>query len=60
MKKVKRLWFTDDRIFIETENNNVQSQLLQFSPDCERQTIRNEPTGTNRISAYIGIRLTKI
>jgi len=32
MKKVKRLWFTDDRIFIETENNNVQSQLLQFFP----------------------------
>jgi hypothetical protein len=32
MKKVKKLWFTDDRICIETDNNTVQSQLLRFFP----------------------------
>jgi hypothetical protein len=32
MKRVKRLWFTDDRIFIETGDYIIQSQLLKFFP----------------------------
>ncbi|MDR0811980.1 MAG: DUF2442 domain-containing protein [Paludibacter sp.] len=32
MKQVKQLWFSDDRIFIETDKNGIQSQLLHFFP----------------------------
>lgn len=32
MKTVKKLWFDDDRIFIETITGEVQSQPLHFFP----------------------------
>ena len=30
--KVRRLWFSDERIFIETTKGEVLSQLLRFYP----------------------------
>ena len=52
MNKVKKLWFTDDRIFIETNDNNIQSQLLQFFP---RLRAANDVQRTNWNESYFGV-----
>ncbi|MDR2910447.1 MAG: DUF2442 domain-containing protein [Bacteroidales bacterium] len=36
--KVIRLWFTDERLFIETAKNEVFSQLLRFYPRLKGAT----------------------
>jgi hypothetical protein len=38
MKQVKNLWFTNDRIFVETSEFGVQSQLLCFFPRLQTAT----------------------
>jgi hypothetical protein len=32
MNKVKQLWFDDERIYIETVNDEIQSQPMHFFP----------------------------
>jgi hypothetical protein len=41
--KVTKLWFTDERLFIETATNEVFSQLLRFYPRLQYAT--NEQRG---------------
>ena len=36
--RVTKLWFTDERLFIETNNNEILSQLLQFYPRLKSAT----------------------
>ena len=36
--KVNKLWFSDDRLFIETKNKEVLSQLLCFYPRLKNAT----------------------
>jgi hypothetical protein len=57
MKRVKKLWFTDDRIFIETEENHIQSQLLQFFP---RLRAANNSQRTNWNESYFGLHWDKL
>jgi hypothetical protein len=38
MKTVKRLWFENERIFIETIEGNVQSQPMHFFPRLRQAT----------------------
>ena len=36
--KVNKLWFSDERLFIETNKNEVLSQLLRFYPRLKNAT----------------------
>jgi len=36
--KVNKLWFSDERLFIETDKNEVLSQLLRFYPRLKNAT----------------------
>jgi hypothetical protein len=38
MKTVKKLWFADERIFIETVKGEVMSQPMRFFPRLRRAT----------------------
>jgi hypothetical protein len=38
MKTVKKLWFENERIFIETLNGDIQSQPMQFFPRLRKAT----------------------
>ena len=38
MNTVKKVWFADDRIFIETSTGKVQSQPIRFFPRLQRAT----------------------
>ena len=38
MKTVNKLWFKDERIFIETVNGEVLSQPMRFFPRLRRAT----------------------
>jgi len=38
MKQVKKLWFADDRIYIEQVNGEIQSQPLRFFPRLSKAT----------------------
>ena len=36
--KITKLWFSDERLFIETSKNEVLSQLLHFYPRLKKAT----------------------
>ena len=36
--RVNRLWFSDERLFIETEKDEILSQLLYFYPRLKNAT----------------------
>jgi len=57
MKTVKKLWFDDDRIYIETVKGDVQSQPMRFFPRLRRASAvqRSEWTET-----YFGLHWEKI
>ena len=57
MKQVKKLWFNNDRIFIETNKNGVQSQLLRFFPRLQAAT---EKQRSNWNESYFGLHWNKI
>jgi len=57
MKQVKKLWFNNDRIFIETNKNGVQSQLLRFFPRLQSAT---EKQRNNWSESYFGLHWNKI
>jgi len=38
MKKINKLWFDDERIYIETMNGEIQSQPLRFFPRLRQAT----------------------
>jgi len=57
MKQVKKLWFTDDRIYIETAKNGIQSQLLRFFP---RLRTANDKQRQQWNESYFGLHWDKI
>jgi len=38
MQKINKLWFDDERIYIETVNGKIQSQPLRFFPRLRQAT----------------------
>jgi hypothetical protein len=38
MKTVNKLWFENDRIYIETENGQIHSQPMMFFPRLQQAT----------------------
>ena len=46
MKTVKRLWFDDERIYIETTNGDIQSQPLRFFPRLQQADARQRSQWT--------------
>jgi hypothetical protein len=57
MKQVKKLWFADDRVFIETDKNGIQSQPLRFFP---RLRLANEKQRQKWNESYFGLHWNKI
>ena len=57
MKKIKKLWFDDERIFIETADGDRQSQPMRFFPrlQCATDIQREEWT-----ESYFGLHWEKI
>ena len=50
--KVNKVWFTDERLFVETNTNEVLSQLLFFYPRLKNAT---EKQRTKWEQSYSGI-----
>jgi hypothetical protein len=46
MKKVKKLWFENERIFIETAEGNIQSQPVRFYPRLQQASDRQRSEWT--------------
>ena len=57
MKTVKRLWFDDERIYIETANGEIQSQPLRFFPRLRQADDRQRSQWTE---SYFGLHWKKI
>ena len=57
MGQVKKLWFTNDRIFIETEKAGVQSQLLRFFPHLQAATEKQRRQWSE---SYFGLHWDKL
>ncbi|GHT44317.1 hypothetical protein FACS189438_2740 [Bacteroidia bacterium] len=52
MKTVKKLWFEDGRIFIETLTGGIQSQDMRFFPRLSRATDKQRSEWTE---SYFGL-----
>ncbi|MDR0537449.1 MAG: DUF2442 domain-containing protein [Tannerellaceae bacterium] len=46
MKTIKRLWFENERIFIELQNGEIQSQSMRFFPCLKQATDRQRSEWT--------------
>ena len=57
MKTVKKLWFDDERIYIETVDGEVQSQPMRFFPRLSRANAMQRSEWTE---SYFGLHWEKI
>ena len=57
MKTVKKLWFDDERIYIETVNGKVQSQPMRFFPRLRRASVMQRLEWTE---SHFGLHWEKI
>ncbi|MDR1897061.1 MAG: DUF2442 domain-containing protein [Prevotellaceae bacterium] len=52
MKTVRKLWFADERIFIETSENKILSQPMRFFPRLRQATDKQRSQWTE---SYFGL-----
>jgi uncharacterized protein (DUF2461 family) len=57
MNTIKKLWFADERIFIETVQGKVQSQPMHFFPRLQQATEQQRADWTQ---SYFGLHWEKI
>jgi len=57
MKTVKKLWFDDERIFLETIDGEIQSQPMRFFPRLRQAT---DLQRSEWIESHFGLHWEKI
>jgi hypothetical protein len=57
MRTVTKLWFEDERIFIETANGEIQSRPMRFFPRLRQATDKQRSEWTE---SYLGLHWEKI
>jgi len=57
MSAIRKLWFADERIFIETAQGNVQSQPMRFFPRLQQASEKQRADWTQ---SHFGLHWKKI
>ena len=57
MNTINKLWFDDERIYIETLNGEIQSQPLRFFPRLRQATAKQR---SEWITSHFGLHWEKI